>query len=177
MKGYITLILILGSIIGLIVWAIIYSYSDPDIEDKIETYAVIKEFKSKQGSGRVSVFEYTVNKKTYDFWGYYNNSLVIGDKFKLEYEKDKPKKSIAILDKPIFLESENTKILKGKIVDIQYFDKKSVDFEYEADGLIFSRTQVLPDDFENLYPDLEIGKYYKVRYLIADPQRSIIYIE
>lgn len=177
MKGYITLILILLGVVGLIAWAVVYSFSDPEIENQIETHAVIREFKSKQGSGRVSVFEYSVNEKTYDFWGYYNNSFVIGDKFKLKYEKDNPKKSIVILEKPIFLENEITDTIKGKIVDIQYFNKSSIDFEYEVDGLIYSRTQVLSEDFENLYPDLEIGKYCKVRFLIDNPQRSIIYLD
>jgi hypothetical protein len=177
MKGYIAPILILGSIIGLIVYAIIYSFSNPEIENKVETYAAIKEFKSKPGSGRVSVFEYTINDKKYDFWGYYNNSLEIGDKFKLVYEKNKPKKSIILLDKPIFLENEVTALIKGKVKDIQYFNKKSLDFEYEVDGLIYSRTQVLPEDFENLFPNLEIEKYFTVRYLNDNPRRSIIYIE
>lgn len=177
MKEYLTPTLIILGVVGLIAWAVIYSFSDPKIKDKGETYAEIKEFKSKAGSGRVSVFEYIVNDNTHDFWGYYNNSLVIGDKFKLVYEKDKPGKSLILLDNPIFLETEETRLTHGKIVDIQYFNKKSIDFEYEVDGLIYSRTQVLPEDFENLFPDLEIGKNYNVNYLIDNPRRSIIYLE
>lgn len=50
MKWYMLTILILCVVIAIIIWAVVYSFSEPTINKAVETYAVVKEFKSKAGS-------------------------------------------------------------------------------------------------------------------------------
>lgn len=174
MKSYILPIVILLSVIGLIILAIIYSFSDPDIQNRKTTYALIKNFKSKAGSGRVSLFEYTVSNESFKQWGYYNDSYVVGELFETVFDSINPDKSQVMVDKPLFLETEKTSTTLGQITRIKDYKRYSVDFEYSVDGLIYSKTQVLPDNYEELYSDLKTKNIYQVKYLIDNPQRSII---
>lgn len=169
--------LILGSVIALIIWAIVYSFSEPSINSAVETFAEVKEFKSKGGSGRNSVFEYSVNDKVFNFWGYYNNTIVIGDKFVLVYDSEKPEESKVILDRPIFLEKEKTITTNGKITRIKSYSKKAVYFEYVAAGGLYTRIQCLPDNYSTLYPTLLEGREYKIEYWHDNPQRAIIHLD
>lgn len=177
MKWYMSTILILGSMVAIIVWAIIYSFSEPAINDPNETYAVVKEFKSQAGSGRIAVYEYVVEGKVYDYWGYYNNTLVIGDKFIIRYDNKRPKKSKVLLERPIFLNNEKTITTNGKITRIKKYSKKAVYFEYIANGKLYTRIQCLPNDYKNLYPSLVEGKEYQIDYWVDNPQRAIIYLD
>lgn len=163
--------------IALIIWAIVYSFSEPAISDGYSTYAVIKEFKSKPGSGRNSVFEYNVDGKTYDFWGYYNNTLIIGDKFIIECDDKKPEKSKIYIDKPLFLGNEKTIKTTGKITRVKNYSKKAVYFEYVANGGLYTRIQCLPDNYKKLYSDITEGGEYLVEYWSKNPQRAIIYLD
>lgn len=169
--------LILGSVIAVIIWAIVYSFSEPSINSAVESFTEIKEFKSKGGSGRNSVFEYYVNGKVYNFWGYYNNTLVIGDKFVLVYDSEKPNESKVIVDRPIFLDSEKTIKSTGKITRIKSYSKKAVYFEYIAGEGLYTRIQCLPDNYSTLYPTLLEGKEYKIEYWQDNPQRAIIHLD
>ena len=174
MKSYILPILILISVVGLIIWAIIYSFLEPDIQNRKTTYAVIKDFKSKAGSGKVSVFEYIVNNETFEQWGYYNDSYLVGELFETDYDSINPDNFVVRVDKPLFFESEKTSTSLGKITRIKGYKRYSVDYEYQVDGLGYSKTQVLPDNYEKLYLDLKTGSIYQVTYLIDNPQRSLI---
>lgn len=177
MKWYMITFLILSSMIALIIWAIVYSFSEPSINSAIETFAEVKEFKSKGGSGKNSVFEYSVNGKIFNFWGYYNNTMVIGDKFVLVYDSEKPVESKVIHDKPIFLEKEKTITTVGIVTRIKSYGKKAVYFEYIADGGLYTRIQCLPDNYSTLYPTLSEGREYKIVYWQDNPQRAIIHLD
>lgn len=177
MKWYMLTILILCVVIAIIIWAVVYSFSEPTINKAVETYAVVKEFKSKAGSGRNAVYEYSVNGEVFSFWGYYNNTLVIGDKFIVMYDCEKPKESKVVLDKPIFLENEKTINSKGKITRVKIYSKKAVYFEYVANGELYTRIQCLPNDFKVQYPALSEEKEYQIVYWADNPQRAIIYLD
>lgn len=78
-----------------------------------------------------------------------------------------------------FLEGEQTFFLNARILKI--FDSGPrgwcVHFEYNVNGTTIDKTQGLPPNFRELYPNLKKNQIYQVECLIDDPQRSILRLD
>jgi len=174
MKSYVMLILILVVMISIIIFALVISFSPSQIKNGIETYAEISDFKSVSSSGRRSVFTYKVDGLNYNLWGYYNNTLVRGDKFIIKYKESKPTNATILLDRPVFLENEQTTETVGEIVRLILFLNRELYFEYAVNGVIYTRIQKVPKDYKSLYPKLSVGQKFRVIYWNENPRRAII---
>jgi hypothetical protein len=152
------------------------SFTDPKIKDGKYTFAVITKFKLKAGSGENSVFTYSVNNKKYSFWGFYNKTLIIGDKFQLLYDKTNPNKSIIFPEKPIFLKDEKIKSYFATVIRIKKYRKKQVHFKYYINNKEYTRIQYLPDSF-SIKSDSILNRKYRIIYWSENPQRSIIFLD
>lgn len=177
MKSYLLTILLLIIMMTIIIFAILISVSQNQVKNGLETYAEISDFKSVQGSGRRSVFTYNVGGINYRTWGYYNYTLIRGDKFAVKYEEGNPKNGTVLLDRPIFLENEQTTETVGVIVRLILFFNRELYFEYAVNGAIYTRIQKIPKDHKSLYPNLSVGQKFKVEYWNENPRRAIINLD
>ena len=121
---------------------------------------------------------------------YYGSSFatqVYGEKFLLYYDNDDTTEIDIHYDKPVFTkgETKDTKFSTAKIVSKNFgiIGKMTsqytsfINFSYTVNGINYERIQYVPIDFEEKYPNLEIGQEYQIRYLVENPQRSIIYFD
>lgn len=188
MRDYFTLILIMATVIGFIVWVFIYTTTPSEIKNEGFTVGVITQFKSAgKTSGMDAIVEYIVNGVKYEVRttssAYEAN--VHGERFEVKYDKNNPAKSVVLTNKPVFLESESTGIEKGKITRLYRFawgggkdaTNYAVEFEYIINGEKYKKSQELHPDYKEKYPELTKGKHYEVRYWVDNPERAIIHFD
>ena len=163
--------------ISIIIFALLISFSADQTNNRIETYAEISEFKSVKSSGRRSVFTYIVDDQKFNQWGYYNNTLIKGDKFVVKVDLRNPGKANILLDRPIFLDNEETTQTYGVITRLLLRFNREVYFEYTVNGAIYTRIQRVPKDWKKKYSHLTVGQKYKVEYWNENPRRAIIELD
>ena len=186
MKAYLPLILILLVVVGSIVWIFIND-SPPSITNPKYTVGTITSLKQGQSSsGLNAIVKFIINGKEYEKWigSSKYESNVIGEKYMVVYESKKPEQNIVLTYQPIFNKEEVTKETKGMITRLfrfswnknEYIPNYGIEFEYEANGEKFTKSQSLLKDFKKKYPNLKEGNTYLVRYWVKNPQRAIIYL-
>lgn len=142
---------------------------------------------SKSG-GSVADFEFFVHGKKYmahyDCLSYAFN--VIGEKFKIVYEKNDPTIREVISYYPIIAKEELNQFIttEGKIVSlgrtfslsVAYNAKYNILFTYFVNGNKYYRIMNLPKNYKKKYPHFNEGNAYKVKYWALNPNRAIIYL-
>jgi hypothetical protein len=158
-------------IVSLINISFFYSFKKPVIKQPIKTYASIVQFKNV---GADAVYQYIVNDKSYQFWGYSNPSLVLGDRFEMIYDKSNPKKNKLLAHRPIFTKDEQTSIIRGRVTKIVRINKEMY-FQYVVNGFLYTRIQKIerPKKWNDLV--FKLGNEYKVEYWVENPRRAIIH--
>jgi len=115
--------------------------------------------------------EYVVNGKVYEitYEDDYSN-FIPGEKFNVKYVHSNPKISRLLIGKPIFDESDLTKITSGIIVKK---NKNSLVYTYEIDFIEYKKRAFFSN---KVIKKLSIGDKFEVEYWIENSRRSIIYI-
>jgi len=130
---------------------------------------------------KYDLFQFYHNKKTYDYPGESMYWAPIGEKFLLKYDTLHPERGYGYKSlemwHPVFLSGEVTNYTVGTLVKI-YIKNVSFDYVYTIAGQTYIRAQYLPlnDQIKN-HPELIKGAEFLVEYLVADPQRAILYID
>lgn len=110
---------------------------------------------------------------------------IIGEKYKVVYEKGDPSKNIVLLQEPIFLKGEQVIKTKGVIKRIykfnwssnDYLSNHGLEFKYVVGDETFKKAQSLPRDYKARYPDLKEGDTCNIAYWTSNCERAIIYLE
>jgi hypothetical protein len=187
LKLYIGTVLILGLMFSLIIWFFIYMGSPPLIQNEDSTIGTIIKFQSAGKSGSEAVFQYFVDDKEYEATersaAYFAN--VIGEKFEIKYDKNKPSNSFVVSCKPVFLENEYSFIVNGEITRLYSSSwgggvkpsSYSIEFEFFIGDEKIIKAQRLPPDYQTQFPNLMEGQFYEVEYWLENPQRAIIHLD
>jgi hypothetical protein len=101
------------------------------------------------------------------------------EKYKLSFNTKDPSEIEICYSCPVFLAEEHVISTVGSLKKIRNarwpFDKEyTALFRYTIQGVEFEREQILPDDFELLYPDLQEGRIYEVVVWTKQVQRAIL---
>ncbi|WP_375563108.1 hypothetical protein ACE193_11435 [Bernardetia sp. OM2101] len=133
---------------------------------------------SRKSHNEEGEYKYFANGKVMSDYGLCFYSQVYGDKFLLYYDEENPSEPDIHYDKPVFTKDEVLKFSVGTIsITFLYKYIRFIHFTYSINGIEYDRIQYLSDDFEEKYPNLETGQEYQIRYLVENPQRSIIYFD
>ena len=88
--------------------------------------------------------------------------------------------------KPVILEDEKDDFLEieakvTKLINSNPFsldsDFSGIRFEFNLNGKIIDKTQSLPPNFRELYPNIEKVKSCRVKYWKYDPKRAILLLD
>lgn len=180
MKGY----LILGVLLVFIVWMFwkaIEAGKTPKIEHPSYTVGTLIKIE-RRAKGSNSILQYNVNNQIYVVTaGHCANKLnIIGEKYKIKYDKLEPSKGIVLEEQPVFLKDEKTLVIQGKVKRISLVSqkgKKELIFTFEINDTQFSRSQSIEKDYKEQYPDLKEGRSYEVEYWEQNPERAIIHLD
>lgn len=93
--------------------------------------------------------------------------IPVGEKYLLKFDSLRPAEAYVMFDNPIFFDDEITYSVSGKVEKIS--DKNVCYYSYSVGQQRFERFQKLPDSAV-----VEVGKRYIVKYLEAEPLRSIL---
>lgn len=149
---------------------------ETNIPDPMFTCGTIRAFTMVGAKGiQKCIYSYEVKGQEYRTTGYFNTTLVLGDKFQIVYSVSNPSKSKVVSFKPLFVESEPIKSSRAVIKDKSGIEGNWVAFEYEIGGIVYFRVQDL-DPKTNL-KELSVGDRFNITYLATNPQRSIISIQ
>lgn len=120
------------------------------------------------------VYQYKFKNNVRSYEGESYKSQIVGDKY-IIYYNDVTDRTRIMYHQPIFLDTENTKSTKGKIVSAHpWYSSNYVKFEYKVNGTKYLRLQRISEDFESKYPNVKKGQKYLVKYWMKNPQRSIM---
>jgi len=143
--------------------------------EKDYTIAEIKEF--RMGSkGKRAIYQYKVNGEKFTTTKMYNFIQVIGEKYKLVYDKTKPKKALVIYESPVFLKNEKVAVHYAEVYRIFGVFKKRVFFRYRLGGREYEKMQYVPDSVV-AEKDSILHRNFKIFFWIPDPRRSVIYLD
>ena len=127
------------------------------------------------------LFQFYHNNKTYDYPGTSMSWTPIGEKYLFKYDTLHPEGNYdyKCLERwhPVFLPGEVTNYTVGTLLGI-HKSWDSFDYIYTIQGNTYARAQCLAlNDRVRNHPQLVKGARFLVEYLVADPQRAIIYID
>jgi hypothetical protein len=181
------LLFIFGGLI-FIIYAIYASNKTDSVNINNPEYTICELVPEKEGYTIVmfdAKFEYYVSDKKYNIektpLKYKYN--VIGEKFVLRYDKDNPEEAEIVSYKPLFLKEEKTNYVKGNILRLYNkfnligSSKYAIDCEYIINGTTFIKSQDLPPNYKDIYPQLKEGDKYIVEYWLQNPKRAIIHLD
>ena len=160
------------SIIGLVV---IHFRSTIPKENIKEAVGTVIGYNEGGTSARSAIVEFSCKKKLC-----YTNSddyYYVGEKFIVEYEEKNPKANRVRLDKPVFLKNEKTSFTIGIVNNYNPNYFKEISFIYFVGGKKYEQSYQPIENSEIKYPNLRMGKKYKVRYWEDYPKRSIILLD
>ncbi|HOS83621.1 MAG TPA: hypothetical protein PK199_01760 [Bacteroidales bacterium] len=179
MKAYIPLILILVVVIGGIVFVFAMSGKQPEIYNPITSVGEIIRIELNATNGSSAIIEYRYKGMAFEtrIGSYANKANIIGEKYQLEFDENKPENCKVYLDKPVFLENEKTIKTTGVIKKISPTNHKELTgivFEYKVKENSITRAQSISISLKDI---LSKGQEYTVEYWYNNPKRAIIYIE
>lgn len=145
--------------------------AQPEIKRKAYTYAtLIKDGGIDTGTDGLE-FEYTVKKHTQKMLSKVKNVyLVVGDKFKLEYDSLNSEDAKILFEEPLFLPSEKTDDTEGTLREVHktyclysyYHNREFKKIQYYKEGTVEKY-------------NLKKGDTFEVDFVIGFPTRAIIY--
>jgi hypothetical protein len=140
-----------------------------------ETYATL--YRNGVGRGAEHMIYYWVDGKMYETDGSFDAyGYVLGDKYLIKYNPSNPEQIKEYTWVLVFTESEKTIECIGEIKKVFWFGpgRHAITFQYTVEGKTYERTQDLPPDYKEQYPDLKKGQKYKVVCWDKNPQRSVL---
>lgn len=174
MKDKIVAILIIVVAAGILIGVFIYDMTPPELKNPAYTIGVLIEIESGSGTtGDDAIIEYSVNGKRYKAYTMANTGMIVGDKYKVKYDKSNPEKHLLLETKPVFLETEKTGIVVGTVNHLIKIGKNKLGFIYEVNGIEYERFQLYN---KNKFTP-EKGEQYQVKYWRQNPQRAIIQLD
>lgn len=99
----------------------------------------------------------------------------IGDRFIAHVDKNDSSNFVLQHWEPFFYESEERGAVNGKVL-INSSIVGGVKFEYEVDGKVYKRYQVINKKLFPEFFNIKRGEIRPVEYLIENPQRAIIHL-
>ncbi len=101
------------------------------------------------------------------------------EKYPLYYDSLNPENIKAEVWNPIFLPNEETVLVNGKIIRLFWagIGKYAISFSYYIGTEKIKRSQELPKDFKQIYPNLKEGQYYEVEAWVDDANRAVIHLD
>jgi hypothetical protein len=133
--------------------------------------------------GRFSRISYIVNGKLYkDIVGGLYEDVAINEKFIIYYDRNRPKKTSIDFTRPVFEKGEDTLFRIGKIIKIEkqkyFFTTSKLRFGFKIhNGHIIKKWVELPDNYEELYPNLKEGQYYYVVVWKPNAYRCVLRLD
>lgn len=174
------------SILYFLVEVVLISNLEPKWE-VIDDRAVGTITKISRGRGGGAWFSYISDGKLHEeFDGLSENGLTIGEKYWIKYcstcSNILTGKIKAIAYEPIFAEHEDyieTTAIITRIYKFKWFSKganSKIEYIYRAgnSNIEFERSQTLPPNYKEEYPNLRIGQEYRARVWNVNYQRAII---
>jgi hypothetical protein len=170
----------------LIVGAIYAALTKPDWET-IDSKTIGTITKISPGRGGGAWFTYMSDGEMHEeFDGLYQYGMTLGEKYWIKYcstcSSTFTSKIKAIEYLPVFTEDETYLETTAKITRIYKFRwlgngaDTGIEFTYVAgeSNESFERSQTLPPNYIEKYPDLKVGQEYKVRVWTVDHRRAIL---
>ena len=169
-------IIFFTSILYVLIEVILRQSVGPDW-DTIETKTIGTITRIDRGRADGAWFSYMSDGKLHEeFDGLTENGLTLGEKFWIKYCSScsdvffSKIKSISYL--PVFTKDENYFETTAKITKIY---SSGIEFIYlVGTDTKFERSQTLPPNYKDKYPNLKVGQEYKVRVWVVDFKRAII---
>lgn len=154
----------------------VYTMRSNEIKNPQRTVATLTSFTMSGGKGIMyGLYKYTVKGKEIQTEGYYNTTLVPGDKFLIAYEREEPQKAKIIAYEPVFLANETVSFTEGIIKEIGRISGHFVVYEYTVENITYRKVQEAPPEFD--LGKLKEGNKFKVIYSNDLPNRSKISFE
>ena len=143
-----------------------------DLDDKkIESNKGFTEgviFKAGSMKGSYAIAEYFVNGKRYEKQeSSPAEDIRRGQRFKIKYYLNDPSIARIIYESPVFNSTDSTKIITGKIIQL---DEYTIRFNYFIDGVEYKKFQRRPANSTFL-----LGQSFTVKYLIKNPFIAILF--
>jgi hypothetical protein len=105
------------------------------------------------------------------FEDYGRHDFIPGEKFRMNYNINNPDRNVVFFENPVFTPDENIRFTKGRVISIEGNHCK---FTYQVDSTrdvwLIKLQMLTPHEKQTLL----LEKYYKVRYALNNPTRSII---
>ncbi|MEI7977667.1 MAG: hypothetical protein WCI53_02380 [Bacteroidota bacterium] len=147
-------------------------YDKKEVEKIKENECIVEGIIIKTGSmkGSYVVAEYYIEGNRYQKReSSYSDDIVIGEKFKIRYDRTDPSSSRIIYEEPFFKTSDKTSITSGRIIQV---DSYTFRFEYTIKGIEYKKFQHYPKG-----KNFKEGATYTVEYLIDKPQIAVLKIQ
>lgn len=161
-------LLMLAAIFASLIWLCLSQSTPVNFKNPQKTVGIVVKF--FDGTRGVDAYvKYYVDGEKYVVLSSKTEGMAIGDKYELKYEKSNPEKWDIVNERPVFLTNEKTGETNGIISKVSTISQDFVRFEYTVHGKKYSRTQYFDKELH-----LVVGKKYKIRYWVKNPQRAII---
>lgn len=123
------------------------------------------------------LYKYYVDGKEYRIEGFYDNNLVLGDKFRLEYSKGNPRNAKLIAYEPILDTKASKVVTYAYITEVRSFFGLGhwVNFKYTVEGTVYFKSQHARPEFS--LRDIKVGDRKSVVYQTENPRRCILNLE
>ncbi len=164
---------IFGFILLLVVYKCSSHYYNKIPRNNIkEVIGVVTKYEFGGKGSRHSVLSFQLNTKVYESNSW--SSLVLGEKFIIEYEENNPSVNSTRLDKPVFLKEEKIDTVIGKVTKYKRWFSDRISFYYYVNNEIYEQEYKVSENSKEKYPNLKEDNLYKVIYWKDDPRRSIV---
>lgn len=122
-------------------------------------------------------YKYYVNGKEYRLEGFYDNNLVPGDKFRIEYSKSNPRNAELIAYEPILDAKASKAATYAYITEVRSFLGMGhwVEFEYIVKGTVYYKSQHARPEFS--LRKVKVGDKKIVMYQTENPRRCLLNLE
>jgi hypothetical protein len=111
-----------------------------------------------------------------------NNNAVLGERYTMRYNVNKPTEVDIDYWRPVFEKGENTLFTTGRITSVDgkvnmFHPKAAVRYACAINGVKYNKWIYLPPNFQELYPNLKEGQSYQVEYLQKDINRVVLHLD
>ena len=161
------------------------NYFNPEPEwNKVGVNTIGTVSQIKTGRPNYTSFTFEVDGEEYMAESTFSSfGLTYTERYEILYSKENYEKIKVIPWKPVILKSEEDDFfeIEGKVMKLINTNPFSINsdyskilFKFYIDNVMYEKSQFLPPNFRELYPNIESYKTCKVKYWKYDPQRAIL---
>lgn len=156
----------------------IYSFQDNKHWNSIEkenVIAVVTGYASGPKASNSAIATYVVKGEEYSLT--IENGYVLGEKFRLEYNINKPSENRIFREFPVFEKNEKTNYVIGKLISYDSWFFRSDNYEFWINDKVYTEGNYHNKELKIKHPNIKEGKLYLVEYWVENPKRSIMHLD